>query len=76
MQTEKETRRPGRARGDESINNSVNSDFSTAAIIRRRFGTGIPAYEAARSTWIRHHYATGSSEYTAAMRKIARAVKV
>lgn len=75
MHQPKKKPEPARASGSRS-NNSTPDNFTSLASIRRRFGTGLSGYEAAKNAWVREHQSTDTSEYTAAMRKIARAVRV
>ena len=56
--------------------NQQLSDFPSAASIRRRYGTGVPGYEAAKAAWLLANPNPSPDEYTAAMRRIARAVSV
>lgn len=66
---------PARVSGSRS-NTSTSSNYISLASIRRRYGRGIPAYERAKTDWKRENPTADPGEYTAAMRKIARAVKV
>lgn len=54
----------------------LQEHFAQTASIRRRFGTGVPGYEAAKSAWLLANPNPSPDEYTAAMRRIARAVRV
>jgi hypothetical protein len=75
MQLEKNKPGPVRASGSRS-NNSTPGNFASLASIRRRFGTGIPAYEAAKAAWKSENHDADFRVCEAAMRQIARAVKV
>lgn len=55
---------------------STPSNFPTSASIRRRFGSGWPGYEAAKSAWLDANPGAGRVERDYAMRRIARAVRV
>jgi hypothetical protein len=73
-QTQKEE--PGPARDAGSIqNNSTPGSFASLASIRRRFGTGKTAYEAAKAAWRSENPDADFRVHEAAMRQIARAVR-
>lgn len=69
-------KQPGRAGSGSRSNNSTGCNFPTPASIRRRFGTGWPGYEAAKAAWYSANPGADQHQIEAAMRRIARAVKV
>lgn len=56
--------------------NSTPGNFATVATIRRRFGTGIHGYEAAKSAWHAEYPGAEPRQIERAMRRIAKAVGV
>ena len=65
---------PARVSGSRS-NSSTPGNFASLASIRRRFGTGNPAYEAAKAAWQSENPDADFRVHEAAMRQIARAVR-
>ncbi len=74
MYEPKKKTEPARVSGSRS--NSTPNNFPTPASIRHRFGSGWPGYEAAKAAW--HAASPGAKprQIEAAMRRIARAVRV
>lgn len=56
--------------------NHQRGKFPSAASIRRLYGTGVPGYEAAKAAWCLANPSSEPDEYTRAMRRISRAVRV
>lgn len=75
MRHKNEKPEPARVSGSRS-HHSTPSNFPTPASISKRYGTGWPAYEAAKSAWLDANPGADSRQIEAAMRRIARAVRV
>lgn len=69
-------KKPEPARVSGSRSNSTPGNYHTPTSIRRRFGTGIPGYEAAKFAWIAANPSATPKQHEAAMRRIARSVRV
>lgn len=65
---------PARVSGFRS-QHSTPGNFTSLASIRRHYGRGIPAYENAKADWRAANPSAEPGEYTAAMRRISRAVR-
>lgn len=75
--------RPGKALGAGQSSRDgakhatpTSTQWLKSSQIRRRFGSGIAGYESAKAAWQRENPAAAPDDYCAAMRRIARAVKV
>lgn len=66
---------PARVSGSRS-SYSTAGNFASLASIRRRFGTGIPAYETAKATWQSENPDADFRVHEAEMRQIAKAVGI
>jgi hypothetical protein len=75
MHMPKKKPEPARVSGSRS-NSSTPDNFTSLASIRRRFGTGTLAYEAAKAAWQSENLDADFRVHEAAMRRIARAVRV
>ena len=75
MHMPKKKPEPARVSGSRS-NSSTPCNFASLASIWRRFGTGMPAYEAAKAAWQLENPDADFRVRDAAMRQIARAVRI
>jgi hypothetical protein len=75
MRQKRETPQPGRAWGADSTSTNLGSNFTSLASIRRRFGTGGPAYVAAKAAWQSENPDADFRVHEEAMRQIAQAVR-
>lgn len=71
-----QNKKPDPAKVSGSKSNSTPGNYHTPTSIRRRFGTGWPGYEAAKFAWSAANPSAAPSEYSTAMRFIARALRV